>query len=795
MKKYAASKTIAVVTALFMLFAILPAGTLLSAEAAPDEEGSALAAIDALTVEPDSGKDYRSYIVEIKPDRVDDIAPDTDEFAVSPLGDIIVVEKPEDALEFAAPEDIVSISPNVGIEVLGFPATGEPNDPEWTKQWQFQERVYPRTVSATTNASINLLPVAGTGMNGGALDGDGVSVATIDTGIYAHPDFRKDFAAAHGLNFGKPTGLADDDVSWYGSVPTKAGIVDTMGHGTKVAGLLAAIANNGVGFAGMADKAEIYPYKVTTGSTGRGEVSSIIFALEHMLDNNEIPDVINVSMGTDVGEIVPTGLEKAINALVSRGAIIIAAAGNHGGSSHTPDATVYPAGYDNVIGVANINVNGTHRDNSAENSQVNVAAPGTSLYLTSVNPGDESYPNSGGTSYAAPLVAGVAAQLKQIDKSITAAEFKALLKQTSLKIATNGFAYDADGHSDSVGYGLLDAAAMVQAYKATDDPAKTHRIVFSLDGGSFVGANTVPEFLNSDKIGSTTYPVPGNVSKAGFVFAGWYLESSYATSITQITAAHLTALSAGADLNLYAKWTVDPQYAPHSIVFNLNGGAFNGAHSVPASLSAMQAATPVTLPTNVSRSGHNFGGWYLEPALTNRVTQITAARLAALAEGAALNLYAKWTAASTGGGGGGSPYTPPATTTPPATSTPPATTSPPAVSTPPAVDDTVNANGSKPPVVAKPPTPALKKITLLGGRKMYITVTPRGTILRQQVRYRVQGTKTWKVKTVSANTMYVTLSNLKKGKIYQIQVRSYTKAGSKNVYSAWGKVRRSPKIR
>lgn len=175
---------------------------------------------------------------------------------------------------------------------------------------------------------------------------------------------------------------------------------DIYGHGTHVAGIIAADINDGVGIAGVAPEIRLLNVKV---ADDRGQCSASVVAQGIIWAVNNGASVINISL--ELRETSPE-LEKAVNYAWDKGAVIVAAAGND--ASQMP---VYPAYYKNSIAVA-----ATKQDNnlaplSNYGDWVDVAAPGFNIYSTL--PGN-SYGYETGTSFAAGYVSGLAALLFSI---------------------------------------------------------------------------------------------------------------------------------------------------------------------------------------------------------------------------------------------------------------------------------------------------------------------------------------------------------------------------------------------
>ncbi len=217
----------------------------------------------------------------------------------------------------------------------------------------------------------------------GASTGAGVSVAVVDTGIDGdHPDLAANIV--EGVNFvSKP--------AWKPANPGKWD--DDNGHGTHVAGIIAA-ANNDIGVVGVAPEASLYAVKVLDRS-GSGYISTVIAGIQWCVAAGV--DVANMSLGTDADV---EAMHEACDAAQAAGLILVAAAGNDG--AHVD----YPAAYDSVIAVGATAGDDSVYIYSSPGPQVYVAAPGVAV--PSTWKGGE-YNTITGTSMATPHVAGTIA--------------------------------------------------------------------------------------------------------------------------------------------------------------------------------------------------------------------------------------------------------------------------------------------------------------------------------------------------------------------------------------------------
>lgn len=227
---------------------------------------------------------------------------------------------------------------------------------------------------------------------------DGVTVAVIDTGVDGtHPDLSPALVAGYDAISNTP-------------MPTST---DNQWHGTFVAGIIGAEADNGQFGRGAAPGAKIMPIKVcnAAGSCDLGDVAEgVVWAYQNGAK------VINMSLGGSVGT---SALEAAANAAVAAGTVVVAAAGNNGTSSPS-----YPAAYEQVIAVGSTDQNGSRSYFSQYGSWVEIGAPGSALVST--YPGS-SMNTSSGTSFASPMVAAAAAVVIAQNPTATVTEVRNIL--------------------------------------------------------------------------------------------------------------------------------------------------------------------------------------------------------------------------------------------------------------------------------------------------------------------------------------------------------------------------------
>jgi len=262
---------------------------------------------------------------------------------------------------------------------------------------------------------------------------DPVKVAIVDTGIdLTHPD------------------LKDNIKGGYNAINSRKSANDDNGHGTHVAGIIAAI-DNEIGVIGVGPKIDLYAVKVLD-RNGSGYLSDVIEGLDWAIQNGM--QVVNMSLGT------PTyiaSFEDAVKKVNAAGITQVAAAGNNGPDDNT---VTYPAKFAEVIAVTATNDTDTIASWSSRGSEVDLAAPGVSIYSTYKG---STYKTLDGTSMASPHVAGTAAlvltQTTKCDSDLNGicspAEVQQRLEATAEDLG-------AVGRDDLYGSGLVDAEKAVQ---------------------------------------------------------------------------------------------------------------------------------------------------------------------------------------------------------------------------------------------------------------------------------------------------------------------------------------------
>jgi len=422
-----------------------------------------------------------------------------------------------------------------------------PNDPSYANgsQWAPQKiqaleawAIFPNTYYTAANKPSNA-----------------VKVAVIDTGIdYTHADFMN----AGGSSTEAAQGGQIDRADGFNLVNNSTDPLDDHGHGTHVAGILGAAANNGTsytlsgtpqGIAGIGYPAQIVPIKVLDAS-GFGSYANISSGIIRAADRGAL--VINLSLG---GTAFSQTMQDAVNYAWSKGSLVVAAAGNSGNGT-----LLYPAACNFVLAVASSDQNDLRSGFSSFGNWVGITAPGSGIYSTLpsfvVNAGLPLYYGSlSGTSMATPHVSGLAALyaaargISQQTPGGSAAIIRAIQQGAENVAGTpNG------GWSQEFGYGRINALRTLGG--AALRPASV---------GSVVGA---VNDLNNQALSGATVSAGGRQAVSGI--DGTYrianLQSATYTVTASATGLTFQSISvtvpAGADVNATFSTGVVPPPPP-----------------------------------------------------------------------------------------------------------------------------------------------------------------------------------------------------------------------------------------
>jgi len=304
--------------------------------------------------------------------------------SVSGLGNTSVYSIPEgqtveEALaKLRQDPNVIYAEPNYLYHALGATAKRTVNDPMADQLWGLT-KIQAQAAWDTTTGDASVL------------------VAVVDTGVdYNHPDLQGQ--VVKGWDFGN----------------NDADPMDDQGHGTHVAGTIAALGDNGTGVVGVAYKTKILAIKVL-GSDGSGDTAAIA---KGILKAQELgAKVINLSLGGDQPSQV---LKDAVDRVTAKGTLCVVAAGNENTAKET-----YPAAYASVLSVGASDTSDRRASFSNYGTYVDIAAPGTGILSST----EKSYKKHDGTSMASPHAAGVAALLLAQNAALTPQQLKTAMER------------------------------------------------------------------------------------------------------------------------------------------------------------------------------------------------------------------------------------------------------------------------------------------------------------------------------------------------------------------------------
>lgn len=263
-----------------------------------------------------------------------------------------------------------------------------------------------------------------------------VIVAVIDSGVDRQHQDLKNRLTTEGYNFFNNT----------------TDVKDERGHGTAVAGIIAAESDNALGIVGGTGKAPVKVLPIrTTNEEGKTYVSDLIKAIEFAITQKV--DVINISMGSPhYSEAEHRSIQKAIHA----GIVVVASGGN---TALKGNAINYPAAYPEVISVGAMTQERKRASFSTTNSTIDLVAPGHQIVTTSLN---DTYVSSSGTSFSAPIVAATAALIKSESPSASVDDISTAIKKTAFDLGQTG-------KDNEYGHGMLQASQALDYIRKNKD--------------------------------------------------------------------------------------------------------------------------------------------------------------------------------------------------------------------------------------------------------------------------------------------------------------------------------------
>jgi hypothetical protein len=300
----------------------------------------------------------------------------------------------------------------------------------------------------------------------------------------------------------------------YDFVNGTASVTDDFGHGTAVCGTVAADGNNGLGVAGVAYGCSVMPVKVMDNS-GFAAYSTIANGIKYAVDNGA--RVINLSIA---GSDASATLQQAIDYAWSNNVVVVAAAGN--AATNTP---MYPAACNHVLGVSATAQDDSPAYFSSYGSYVQISAPGTMIWTTQNDP-NHPYGAWQGTSFASPVVAGVAALVISANPTLSNDQVVSLLEQSADDLG-------APGCDPSFGFGRVNALRAVSLASAAPGavismPTEMPAVILSspASNSQFALGTSVP--LQAIASASTA---GGTITNFAFVIDGATVASGFGSTL------------------------------------------------------------------------------------------------------------------------------------------------------------------------------------------------------------------------------------------------------------------------
>ncbi len=372
---------------------------------------------------------------------------------------------------FAARPDVEAAAPNHVLRPLRLP-----NDPDFSSQYALSRINAPGAWEYEVGASTR------------------VTVAVVDTGVDGtHPDLTANlFAPGLGLHrkFDQTTGASSAEA---GGTP-----IDLCGHGTRVAGDAAADTDDALGVAGVSWRAKLLSLRVftsdcNTGTSDAAIANAINYAVTEATTGNPSQIgrlVINISLGAAQPACDPL-TTAAIQSAQAAGILVVAAAGNYDPSNNPDREVTCPAKVAGVIAVGATDQDDNPASFTALGSQVTLSAPGVSV-LSTVNGGI--YGEDSGTSFASPIVAGLAALLWSAVPAMSSATLAGVLTRSA----------------DALGDPTLYGAGRVNAFRAMRLATKGTLSTFAGEAKA-IAFPSPADFKN----GSVSFALPPSASVPG----------------------------------------------------------------------------------------------------------------------------------------------------------------------------------------------------------------------------------------------------------------------------------------
>ena len=366
-----------------------------------------------------------------------------------PSLNVHVIEVPEQAEEAVA--KALAHNPHVKfaeVNAIIEPSALNPNDPSYPSQWHLPKIQGPEAWSSSL--------------------GGGVTVAVLDSGIdAAHPDFAGQLLSGWNVIDGNSSNVAD-----------------ITGHGTAVAGVVAAKGNNAVGVASVAWSGKILPVRITNASNGTSTLEYMAAGMTYAADHGA--KVANLSYQIGAGNY--STLNSAAQYMRNKGGVVVVAAGNTGGLREGNDNAY-------LISVSGTTSSDGFWSSSSYGNFVDVAAPGSSITTTNRGGG---YGAWSGTSFSSPMTAGVMALILSANPSLSPQAAENILEGAADDLGNQGW-------DNKFGHGRINAVRAVEmAMVGTSNDTQDPTVQFSSpSAGNTVSGIVSVAVSASDNVGVT----------------------------------------------------------------------------------------------------------------------------------------------------------------------------------------------------------------------------------------------------------------------------------------------------
>ncbi|MEM2872942.1 MAG: S8 family serine peptidase [Nitrososphaerales archaeon] len=352
-----------------------------------------------------------------------------------PQTQVLKVSAPQKAFQSIKSELLTNPLIDFVEEDFRIPPSIIPNDQYYSSQWHLGKILAPQAWDISTGDS-------------------NVIIAVLDSGVDPnHPD------------------LSSKLLQGYNFYDNNYNTTDVYGHGTKVAGVAAALTNNAIGVSSIGWQCSILPLRVTD-TNGYAYSSLLTKALIYAADRGA--KVAVISFAIFGGSMI----SDAAKYFMDKGGLVVAAGGNDN-TNHTDSDNPY------IISVSATTSSDSRASFSSYGPYIDLSAPGSSIYTT-IRGG--SYGGASGTSFSAPLTAGLAALIFSANPSLTPAQVEQIMESTALDLGDPGYdVYYGYGRIDALG--ALTLASGFVALKDTEPPSVV--ITYPSDGITVSGSITI----------------------------------------------------------------------------------------------------------------------------------------------------------------------------------------------------------------------------------------------------------------------------------------------------------------